>query len=172
MGAERSDIVVADHQGELVWCELHACRHDEPYAAGDRDTANLERFVAGVVQLEIVKVRPLAGVVHQLTQDEVALEVLERVRFAGPELDRVGPVTPAVGVVEHPHAGPVPVAHLSHAFGDRDTVGKLADDIRLPHGIDLVPARVERIVRRGVGRGDFGQTPFHPGELPGFVGER
>ena len=124
------------------------------------------------MQLEVVKVRTLAGVVHQLTQDEVALEALERVRFAGPEFDRVGPVTPAVGVVEHPHAGPVPVAHLGHAFRDRDAVGEFADHVRLPHGIDLILARVLRIVRQGIGRGDLGQAPFHAGELPGFVGER
>ena len=86
----------------------------------------------------------------------MALEALERVRFAGPELDRVGPVTPAVGVVEHPHAGPVPVAHLGHAFRDRDTVGEFADHVRLPHGIDLILARVLRIVRQGIGRGNLG----------------
>ncbi len=102
----------------------------------------------------------------------MCLEAPECVRLAGPELDRPGPVAPALGVVEHPHARPIPMPDLGQAGGQGDGVSELGQHVRFPVGVDLVLAWVGRVIRRRVRRADLGQAPLHPSEFPARVAER
>ena len=172
MRAERRLVVVPDDERVLPGRQRETGRHDKLYAAGDGHAAEVERRVGAiVVQLKVIEVRPGGSVVHQLGQHEMGLEAFERVRLAGPEFDRVGPVTPALGVVEHPHTRAIPVPDLGQARGQGDLTGELGQYIRFPVGVDLVLARAGRVVRWRVRCGDFGQAPLYPGELPARVGE-